>query len=131
MAFVQFLSKGLALVCFGFVTKDPMEPAAKRLRGWQKEMEKNIHRPLAKRSENQSALCTKPLQLWGTGRLSATAVQELAHCAVLDGADHAELGALAKSGNFGNNKRSIHRGLMAHFCPQVDMSHAHDVQGDN
>ena len=101
-----------------------MEPAAKRLRGWQKDMEKHIHRPLAKGSENQSALCTKLLQLWSTGRLSATAVQELAHCAVLDGADHAELGALAKSGN---NKGSIHRDLMAHFCPQVDMSHAHDV----
>ena len=66
-----------------------MEPAAKRLRGWQKDMEKHIHRPLAKGSENQSALCTKLLQLWSTGRLSATAVQELAHCAVLDGADHA------------------------------------------
>ena len=127
MVFVQFLSKGLALVWFGFLAKDPMEPAAKRLRGWQKDMEKHIHRPLAKGSENQSALCAKLLQLWSTGRLSATAVQELAHCAVLDGADHAELGALAKSGNFGNNKGSIHRDLMAHFCPQVDMSHAHDV----
>lgn len=111
----------------GFLTKDPMEPAAKRLRGWQKDMEKEIHRPLPKGSQSQSALCTKLLQLWSTGRLSAAAVQELAHCAVLDGADHVELGALAKSGNFGNNKGSIHRDLMVHFCPQVDMSHAHDV----
>lgn len=102
----------------GFLTKDPMEPAAKRLRGWQKDMEKEIHRPLSKGSQSQSALCTKLLQLWSTGRLSAAAVQELAHCAVLDGADHVELGALAKSGNFGNNKGSIHRDLMVHFVPR-------------
>lgn len=49
----------------------------------------------------ESALGTTLLELWGQGNLSAHQVQQLAHCAVLDGASHPELATLAGLGAWG------------------------------
>ena len=43
-------------------------------------------------------------------------IRELAHLALLDGASHAELYALAKAGQFGENHGNAHRDIMAEFA---------------
>ena len=105
-----------------------MEKAAKRLRGWELEIEKTKERPLPKGpDENPSNLATKLLKFWAHGQLPATAVQDLAHGAILDGAESDELGALGKAGHWGANKGSCHRDIMAHFCPQLDLCASWDI----
>ena len=46
-------------------------------------------------------------------------VRELAHLAVLDGASHDELAALAKAGQFGEHDGNVHRQLVQTFCKNV------------
>ena len=93
-------------------------------------MEQAQHEPstsLEKGSKSkQSGLATKLLSLWATGLLSATVVQEISHVALLDGASHPELLALAKAGNFGDNKGSVHRDIMITFVTGVNIE-AHEV----
>ena len=100
---------------------------AKRLRGWELEVQKSLPAPLTKGEEGQSSLATKLLNLWAHGKLSATAMQSIAHAAVLDGAEHPELGMLSKAGSFGENPGNVHRDIMGHFCAQVDLCETWDV----
>ena len=68
---------------------------AKRLRGWELEMESGSvpvnKAALEKAPGGQSGLASKLLQLWATGILSATLVQTLAELALQDGANHPAL----------------------------------------
>ena len=86
---------------------------AKRLRGWQMEMEsgrqktskpsvlEKTQQALEKATKPQSGLASRLLHLWATGVLSAIMVRELAQLALSDGADHAELIKLAECANWG------------------------------
>lgn len=76
----------------------------------------------ASSSKSESALATKLLSLWAHGLLSATVIRELAHLALLDGANHDELVALAKAGNFGEQPGNISRDIMTKFCKQVSLN---------
>lgn len=85
---------------------------AKRLRGWQLEMESG-RRPVPKKSAlekvPQSGLANKLLGLWAHGILSAVMVRDLADLAIQDGASHPELLALAKAGD-GVHNLEMHTG---------------------
>ena len=68
-----------------------------------------------------SNLVSKLLSLWSCGQISATAAQQLAHCAILDGANHPELGALAATGAWGSQPGNVHRDLCTTFCSNVSI----------
>lgn len=69
--------------------------------------------------KSQSALADKLLLLWSSGALSAVMIRELAHLAILDGAQHPELYALSKAGNFGQSIGNVHRDIMVEFAPTI------------
>ena len=69
-----------------------------------------------------SPLATKLLLLFFSGENSATAIRELAHCAILDGAQHAELGIIASCGNWGLDPGNIHRDILTKFCKNVSLA---------
>ena len=108
-----------------------MEPPAKRLRGWK--LEKAMAEQKSSSSTDpaprgkQSALASKLLALWAHGSLSAVQVQEVAHLAVLDGAKHPELAALAKAGTFGEHPGNVHKSLMNRFCKEAELSAPHEI----
>jgi hypothetical protein len=58
-----------------------------------------------------SPLATKLFLLWSSGDLSAKAVQEIAHCAVLDGVTSVEVAKLASLGSWGSNPQNCKRDL--------------------
>ena len=62
-------------------------------------------------SELPSCLANHLLILWGRGDISATALQKLAHAAILDGSAHKELLQLAGLGSFGQHAANITRDL--------------------
>lgn len=102
-----------------------MEPPAKKLRGWR--LERSLT-DLASTSSNssrfvseQSALATKLLHQWACGALSATAIRDLAHCALLDGAQHPELASIASCGNCGEHPGNCHRDLMTAFVSSIGL----------
>jgi hypothetical protein len=97
---------------------------AKRLRGWslQKEMAAPASSSTSQASTPQSALATKLLSLWAHGLLAAVVIQEIAHLAILDGANHPELAAIAKTGNFGQLPGNVSRDIMTTFCNHVDVA---------
>jgi len=103
------------------------ERQAKRLRGWELEVQKQQAAPLTEREEGQSSLTTKLLNLWAHGKWSAVAVQSIAHAAALDGAEHHELAVLAKAGSFGEIPGNVHRDIMSYFCAEVDLCESWDV----
>ena len=96
---------------------------AKRLRGWQLDKEKAPYmdkRPLEQGPLGKggtSGLASKLLTLWSVGTLAACQVQQLAHLAVLDGAQVDELIILAKAGNWGESPGNCHRDLLRQFGP--------------
>jgi len=71
-----------------------------------------------------SALANRLLLLWAEGTLSAVMVQNLAHMAVLDGARHEELGALASAGEWGTHSGNCHRDISARFCKDISLPQA-------
>eukprot|EP00435_Cladocopium_sp_Y103_P072856 s292_g41.t1 len=83
-------------------------------------MEKEKAHPLTKGDVQPSALAEKLLNLWAHGSLSASAVQDLAHGAILDGAEHEE--------QWGTHKGSCHRDIMAYFCPELTLCDSWDIQ---
>lgn len=94
----------------------------KRLHGWA--MEKETSKKGSSSSFEcapQSALASKLLSLWSHGSLSATAIQEIAHLAILDGANHPELALLAQAGSFGENQGNIHRDVVRAFCKDIQI----------
>ena len=95
---------------------------AKRLRGHQKALQLGrAEKQPCKRQKgpDQSALATELLSLWGHGHLSAVKVQRLANAAMLDGASHSEIAALAKAGNFGMDAGNVHKALVTRFCKNL------------
>ena len=98
----------------------------KRLRGWELEKESGMlqRKALGKapaEPERESQLATKLLSLWAHGMLSAILVRELADLALQDKADHVELVALAKTGNWGSQKGNVHKQIMHRFCKHITM----------
>ena len=94
----------------------------KKLRGWSLEKElpqANFSSFSSSSSGAASSLATKLLFHWAHGALSAVAIQEIAHLAVLDGARHPELVKLAQAGNFGEFTGNIHREIVTSFCKNV------------
>ncbi len=102
-------------------------PRPKRLRGWKLEAEK--HKPKEVQSHNsKSALASQLLSLWSHGEMSAIAVQKLAHLAVLDGATHPELAAIASIAQHGSNPGNCHRDLVAMFCGGVTLEESFGIE---
>lgn len=64
---------------------------------------------------NHSSLGNHLLLLWGRGEISASALQKLAHAAVLDGCQHNELHVFAAFGNFGQHQGNITRDLKTYL----------------
>ena len=96
--------------------------AAKRLRGWTLEKETGQGASSSSKTppvKSQSALADKLLFLWSTGALSAVMIRELAHLAILDGAQHPDLYALSKAGHFGQALGNVHRDHMVEFAPNI------------
>ena len=70
----------------------------KRVRGWQLEKEQQ-EGPCPKdlpAEEDCNPLCTKLIELWSQGKLSASQVAEVSHLTFLNGAESAEIMDLAK-----------------------------------
>ena len=92
---------------------------AKRLRGWQLEVETGQRKVAAGAPTLGkgvgSRLYTALLSLWAHGKLSGITCRWLAEQAVLDGLLHDELAALAKCGHHGEYPGNIHRDMLAHF----------------
>jgi hypothetical protein len=86
------------------------------------EMTKKHKPDLARPGPAYSALGTKLLHLWSAGEISAVKVQQLAHCAILDGAGHVELGTLAAAGNFGEVPGNVHRDISNAFLQSVSIT---------
>lgn len=105
---------------------------AKRLRGWELEMESGrvpVNKAaLEKAPEGQSGLASKLLQLWATGILSATLVQTLAELALQDGANHPELVQMASTGNWGAQKGNCHRQILNRFCNDVHLPQPFNIK---
>ena len=97
----------------------------KRLRGWELEKESGMlqRKALGKATEpeRESQLATKLLSLWAHGMLSAILVRELADLALQDKADHVELVALAKTGDWGSQKGNAHKQIMRRFCKNITL----------
>jgi len=71
--------------------------------------------------ERDSALANKLLSLWAHGQMPATLVRELAHLAMLDGAQHADLQRMAKCGDYGATDGNVAKSLQKAFCKAVDI----------
>lgn len=111
---------------------------AKRLRGWQLEIEtgRTKQAKAGKALEKaegcvaESVLANKLLFLWARGTLSATLIRELADCAIQDGAQHTDLLAIAQTGNWGAQPGNVHRQIPNHFCSMCNLllAASHDVE---
>ena len=102
-------------------------PKAKRLRGHQLDLEKRKGNTLTK-GKAKSGLVSKLLSLWAHGQLSATLCQQIAHLAVLDGAQSEELSHMASMGNWGNNSGNCHRDFLTNFNKDNGLTKAFEVQ---
>ena len=60
--------------------------------------------------------------------MSAIAVQKLAHLAVLDGATHPELAAIASIAQHGSNHGNCERNLVAMFCGGVSLEESFGIE---
>lgn len=96
-----------------------MERPPKRLKGWKFEHAKAT--PCSKEAvpDDPSPLCSRLLELWALGKLSAVQITEIAHLAMLEGCKHGEILALAKAGSFGGYKGNAHRDLITTFCKGI------------
>ena len=100
-------------------------------RGWKADkaradaaMQQAQAKTSSKQRPEMSGFASKLLLLWSAGEMSATIVQQLAHLAFLDGANHPEVAALASIGSWGQFPGNCHRDLMTNFLPKVDLCQA-------
>lgn len=99
----------------------------KKFRGWKYEQQlvdqstSSGSKEHAARSDH-SALASLLLLLWASGNISATAMQKVALCAMLDGANHIELANLAKCGAWGQQPGNVARDVNATFLHSVLVS---------
>ena len=100
--FKLFLKGKHALPKGFFFSVTTMKPV-KRLRGTDLEVAKQIPETLTKGKGEGSkgGLSELLLSLWSHGQLSAKLVQEVAHKAILDGAQGQDLQRIAATGSFG------------------------------
>ena len=105
--------------------------ANKRSRGWRLEREladhSDQHPPLQQERPEQSALASRLLNLWSAGHISATALQQLAHAALLDGADHPEVAQLAATGTWGQQPGNVGRDLSRLYLEHIKVASSHRV----
>ena len=102
-------------------------PKAKRLRGHFLELEKRKGNTLTK-GQAKSGLVNKLLSLWAHGQLSATLCQQIAHLALLDGAQSEELSLMASMGNWGQACGNCHRDFLSHFNKENGLTKAFELQ---
>jgi hypothetical protein len=103
---------------------------SKRLRGWALEKEMDTAAAPSSSSAGliaESPLATKLLCLWAHGLLAAVVIQELAHLAILEGAQHPELAQLAKCGNFGETPGNVSKAVVTSFCKSVEIAGSMDI----
>ena len=102
----------------------------KRLRGWQ--WEKAQHSPFQKdpmeSATASNPLCSRLIELWSQGRLSASQVSEICYLAFLSGCDHPEILAIAKCGNFQQQAGNCHRDLVNLQCKSLKIADPHPVK---
>ena len=102
----------------------------KRVRGWQLEKEQQ-EGPCPKdlpAEEDCNPLCTKLIELWSQGKLSASQVAEVSHLAFLNGAESAEIMDLAKCGTFGESQGNCHRDLLSLCCKHMQLPDPHLIK---
>lgn len=78
-------------------------------------------------AHKQSCLVTKLLLMWSSGAISAVQVQEIAMAAILDGANHPELAALAETGTCGEHTSNIARDVEALFLKNIKVPQCFEV----
>lgn len=77
--------------------------------------------------QKQSCLVTKLLLMWSSGGISAVQIQEIAMAALLDGASHPELAALAETGTCGTHTSNIARDVEALFLKDIKVPPCFEV----
>jgi len=108
-----------------------MASSNKRPRGWRldKQLQDDVGVTNTQNCGNEhSCLATLLLNLWSKGALSATSMQKIAYAAILDGAEHVELGNLAKCGNFGLVPGNVARDVHATFLPSICLAPSVSLQ---
>ena len=108
-----------------------MASSSKRPRGWRldKAMQDDVLQDKCQSAElEHSCLATLLLNLWAQGDLSAISMQKIAYAAILDGAQHEELGNLAKCGNFGQIPGNVSRDVHATFLPCISLAPACSIE---
>ena len=99
----------------------------KLLRGWQmeQEMEDPCQKGISEEElESGNPLCSRLVELWSQGKISATQAAELANLAFLSGW---EILNLAKCGNFQEQAGNCNRDMVALLCKQMK-TEAHPVK---
>ena len=71
-----------------------------------------------------SVLVTKLLKLWTHGELSATAAQDIAHAALLDGLQNEEVATIANFGMMGLRPGNIARDMTTWYSTGIDVCQA-------
>ena len=87
----------------------PQELKVGKLRGVKRLLELGGAEQAPEEGKPPSHLARKLISLWAHGLLSARAMQEIAACALQDGAQHESVYALAKVGNFGSSPQNCQR----------------------
>ena len=127
--FKLFLKGKHALPKGFFFSVTTMKPV-KRLRGTDLEVAKQIPETLTKGKGEGSkgGLSELLLSLWSHGQLSAKLVQEVAHKAILDGAQGQDLQRIAATGSFGAQGGNVHRDMRAQFLKDCRISKGISVE---
>ena len=114
----------------GRVAPDKQKRALGKAKQLQQSLEKDIDKnPISlEKDEKPSALANKLLALWAQGMLSAVLIREIAHLALQDGAQHNDLVALARTGNWGAQPGNAHRQILNHFCKDILLPESHQVK---
>ena len=93
----------------------------------EKEQEDLCQKGLSE-EEGENPLCTRLMELWSQGKLSATQAAEISHLSLLSGCQHPEILAIAKCGDYGQNKSSSHRDLVKLCCKKMHLPEPHMVK---
>lgn len=94
----------------------------KKLRGSKRLLEYGLaEQAPPKARQEKSFLAEKLISLWAHGLLSAAGVQEIAHCALQDGASKEFLQVLAKTGNWGARPNNCQRDLYVHVLKDLKL----------
>ena len=70
----------------------------KRLRGWKMDKAKMDEPQEESQEDCDNPLCTRLIELWSQGHLSATQVAEICHLSMLSGCEHPQIVAGARYG---------------------------------